>query len=156
MTPWKHRFLAYAILVVVFSIGLFAFQHFLIGKCHQQVAEKPALVDIKAIATSNEFAPEIVRGVLEADAPPTNNPALSQIWSLAKDNDISKYEASFYLDPKKSTKTKGLHLIVLSQALSIGFVVGAYGIVHALVGAFVGTKTTEKKKSKKAQHQRRR
>ena len=154
MSPWKHRLLAYAILVLVFSIGLFTFQHFLLGKCHQQVAEKPALADIKAIADSNDLAPEIVRGVLEADAPPTNNAALSQIWSLAKDNDISKYEASFFLDPKKGTKPKGLHLIVLSQVISIGFVVGAYGIVHAIVGAFVGTKTAGKKKSKKAQSRR--
>ena len=153
MTPWKHRLLAYAIVVLLFSIALFGFQHFLIGKCQQQVSDKPALADIKTIAISNDLPPEVVRGVVEAKSAPTNSPALSRIWSLAKDNNISKYEVSFYLDPKKSMKPKGLHLIVFSQAISVGFVVGAYGIVYTIVGAIAGSKTDERK-SKKAQQRR--
>lgn len=154
MTPWKRRLLSYAILVLLFSAGLVGFQRFLIRKSHEQVEGKPALVDIKNIANANQLAPEIVRAALEAETAPTNNPPLAQIWTIAKDNHISKYEVSFYLDPKERKPSKGFHLIVLSQAISIGFIIGAYGIVYAIVGAFFGTKTNEKprKKSKKAQH----
>lgn len=153
MTPWKHRLLAYAILVLLFSSGLVGLQRIVLRKSHEQVAGKPALVEIQAIANANDLAPEIIRGALEADVAPTNNPALSQIWSLAKDNRISKYEVSFYLDPKERKPLTGFHRIVFSQAISVGFIIGAYGIVYAIVGAFFGTKTSKKtnKKAKRAQ-----
>jgi hypothetical protein len=153
MTPWKHRLLAYAILVLLFSFGLYGFQFFLIGKCRDQVADKPALAAIKAIANSNSLAPEIVRGTLEAKAPPTNAPALAEIWTLAKQGNVSKYEVSFYLtEPKDRMNSKGIHLILLSQAVSVGFVVGAYGLVYAVIGALAGR--TQERKPKKAQLRR--
>ncbi len=150
MTKWKHRLLSYAILVLAFSLGLVGFQRLLLRRSHEQVAGKPALVDIKTIANEHDLSPEIVRGALEMSSAPTNTPALAQIWSIAKDNSISKYEVSFYLDPKRGTKTARFHHVIFSQAISIGFIVGAYGIVHAIVGAFVVTKPNKAKKSKKA------
>ena len=99
MTSRKCKLLSFLVLVVLFSVGLFLFQGFILKKSGPYPKDKPGLAEIHQIAEDNDLSPSEVKLALK---PPE--------WKLSK-----------------------LPIIFLSQAISIGFVLGMYALIHAVV-----------------------